>query len=148
MDHTEHYLRTVHRLSGAAALELLHAAARAAETERLQVAVAVVNDSGQELATYCMDGSAPQALQVARNKAYTAVAHRKPTDEFHEEVRERFGSDGAAMLTAAVERTMLLGGGVPVIHDGVVVGAVGVSGGRGEQDKAIAATSISEVLAP
>lgn len=140
-------LRFVPRLTDAAALALIHAAERAAPEQGLQVAVAVVGDMGQELATYCMDGSGPQAVQVARKKAYSAVAYRMPTDEFHEQTHERFGVDGAAMLTAAVEGTMLLGGGVPVVVDGTVVGAVGVSGGRGEQDRAIASAAISEVVA-
>ena len=41
---------------------------------------------------------------------------------------------------------MLLGGGVPLFVDGQVVGAVGVSGGRGEQDKAIAIAAVSSVV--
>ncbi|WP_051298499.1 GlcG/HbpS family heme-binding protein [Arthrobacter castelli] len=139
-------VRSVARLTGAAALALVHSAERAAMEQCLQVAVAIVGDAGQELATYCMDGTGPQALGVARKKAYSAIAYRMPTDEFHEQTHERFGADGAAMITAAVEGTMLLGGGEPVVVDGYVVGAVGVSGGRGEQDRAIAGAAISEVV--
>jgi glc operon protein GlcG len=69
-----------------------------------------------------------------------------PTDEFHEQAHQRFGPDGAAMLTAAVEGTMLLGGGVPVVVEEHVVGAVGISGGRGEQDREIASAAISRVV--
>lgn len=116
--------------------------------ERLTVAIAVVGDVGQELATFCMDGSGPQAPAVARKKAYAAVAYRVPTDEFFEEAHERFGADGVAMLTTAVEGTMLLGGGVPLFVNGEVVGAIGVSGGRGEQDKAIASAAVSAVFGP
>ncbi len=139
-------VRPVARLTGAAALALIHAAERDAAARGLRVAIAVVGDTGQEIATYCMDGSGPQAARVARKKAYSAVAYGMPTDEFHEQTHERFGPDGAAMLTAAVEGTMLLGGGVPVVVDGSVLGAVGVSGGRGEQDRAIASAAIHEVL--
>lgn len=138
-------LRSVPRLTGAAALSLIHAAEKAATEQGLAVAVAVLGDAGQELATYCMDGSGPQAVQVARKKAYSAVAFRMPTDDYHEQTHERFGADGAAMLTTAVEGTMLLGGGVPVLMDDRIVGAVGVSGGTGAEDRAIATTAISEV---
>lgn len=141
-------VRSVARLTGAAALTLVHAAERETESYGLAIAIAVVGDVGQEIATYCMDGSGPQALQVAKKKAYSAVAYRMPTDEFHLQTHERFGADGAAMLTAAVEGTMLLGGGVPVVVEGSIVGAVGISGGRGEQDKEIASAAISEVVGP
>ena len=138
--------RSVQRLTGRAALQLVEAAAESAARERLAVAIAVVGDVGQELATFCMDGSGPQAPAVARKKAYAAVAYRVPTDEFFEEAHKRFGPDGVATLTTAVEGTMLLGGGVPIFVDGQVVGAVGVSGGRGEQDKAIAIAAVSSVV--
>ena len=138
--------RCVPRLTADAALRLIGAAAQQASATQLAVAIVVVGDLGQELATLCLDGAGPQALGVARKKAYSAVAYRRPTDEFFAEAHERFGSDGVAMLSSAVEGTMLLGGGVPVFVDGALVGAIGVSGGRGEQDKAIAVAAISTVI--
>jgi len=139
-------VRSVPRLAGAAALALVEAAAGDAAARGLRVAIAVVGDVGQEIATYCMDGAGPQAVQVARKKAYSAVAYRMPTDEFHAQTHHRFGADGAAMITAAVDGTMLLGGGVPVVVEGAIVGAVGISGGRGEQDRAVAEAAIARVL--
>jgi glc operon protein GlcG len=146
MPGTTPLVRSVPRLTGAAALALVRAAEDAAAEQSLQVAVAVVGDSGQEIAAYCMDGTGPQAMGVARKKAFSAVAYRMPTDEFHEQAHQRFGPDGAAMLTAAVEGTMLLGGGVPVVVEEHVVGAVGISGGRGVQDREIASAAISRVV--
>jgi len=138
-------VRSSARLTGRAALDLIHAAENAAAALKLPVSIAVVTETGQDLATYSMDGSSPQSTQVARDKAYTAVAFGMPSDQFHDRA-EHFGIDGPAMVTAAVARIMPLGGGVPVTIDGVVAGAVGVSGGTGDQDKAIAISAIETVL--
>lgn len=137
--------RSVPRLTADAAMALVHAAVHEVQTQGHPAAIAVASDTGQEILTYCMDGAAPQAPQVARNKAFTAATYRMPSDEFLEHTRT-FGPDGAAMLTAAVDHIMLLGGGVPVTVDEVTVGAVGISGGSGAEDRAAATAAIATVL--
>lgn len=136
---------SVPRLTADAAMALVHAAIREVRTQGHPAAIAVVSDTGQEILTYCMDGAAPQAPQVARNKAFTAATYRMPSDEFLEHTRT-FGPDGAAMLTAAVDHIMLLGGGVPVTIENMTVGAVGISGGSGKEDRAAATAAITTVL--
>lgn len=142
---TDRLTRSVPRLTADAAMALVHAAIREVQKQGHPAAIAVVSDTGQEILTYCMNGAAPQAPQVARNKAFTAATYGMPSDELLEHTRT-FGPDGAAMLTAAVGHLMLLGGGVPVTVDEVTVGAVGISGGSGAEDRAAATAAIATVL--
>jgi uncharacterized protein GlcG (DUF336 family) len=113
------------------------ATARASAT-RLDalVSVAVVDSGGHLVAFERMDGAEIAGPVLARDKAYTAVAHRAATQELRALVGERGELSG--MYAADGGRYVCFGGGLPLWSGGRVVGGVGVSGGSAEQDVACA----------
>jgi glc operon protein GlcG len=105
------------------ALKVAHAAA--AEAKRLGAggAIAVVDDGGHMLVVHRLDNTFPAAASVALGKARTAAQFRRETAIFENAITK----NGRTSLTAVMEMVPLEGG-VPVLVDGQVVGAVGVSG--------------------
>lgn len=120
----------------AAAMEVIAAAQRKAEEMGLRMNVAVV-DAGANLTAFVrMDGAWLGSGEVARNKAYTARAFDKPTGEIAGEAQPGQAAFGIADSTD--HRIAIFPGGLPLEVGGRVVGAVGVSGGRPDQDLAVA----------
>lgn len=95
------------------------------------IAVAVTGPDGEPLASARMDGVAPVIHGFASDKAYTAAMMRKSTAAYFEESSVRADS---RMVLANRDRLIVWGGGLPIVHDGVVVGGIGVSGVEGHQD--------------
>jgi uncharacterized protein GlcG (DUF336 family) len=117
-------------------------AARASATEHgALVSVALVDAGGHLVAFTRMDGAEIAGPVLARDKAYTAVAHRCPTDELTELVSP--GAALAGMNSADGGRYIAFGGGLPLWSGGRVVGGVGVSGGTAEQDVAAARCALA-----
>ncbi len=91
--------------------------------------VAVV-DSGANLVAFVrMDGSQLAAIVIAEHKAKAAAAFRRPTRTFEEAAR-----NGAPVLS--LDGAIASAGGVPLIEDGKLIGAIGCSGGASTQDEA------------
>ena len=103
--------------------------------------VAVVDAGGNLLAFERMEGAWLGSIDIAINKAYTARAFDISTKELSklsQPEEEFFGihvSNGG--------RIMIFAGGIPLKQDGKVVGAIGVSGGMGKQDQAVAEAGAS-----
>jgi uncharacterized protein GlcG (DUF336 family) len=111
------------------------ALAEAAEHQAL-VSVAVVDGGGHLVAFQRMDGAEIAGPTLATDKAYTAVAHRIATNEL-----TALTAPGGALYGMNANgggRYVAFAGGLPLWHDGRVVGGVGVSGGTAEQDLAAA----------
>ncbi len=119
----------------AAANRALDAAVREAATLEVSVAVAVADRAGNPVVYSRMDGAPLLSGQIAQDKAYTVAAFGLPTHEWFEMIK-----DEPPLLHGIVktERLIVFGGGVPILVDGQLVGAVGVSGGTAEQDRRIA----------
>lgn len=118
-------------LAGARAV----AAAAESEARRLNTtgAIAVVDDGGNLLYLVRIDNTFPAGAAVATDKARTAATFRMPTRNLEEAVK-----GGRVSLVAVTEMTPLAGG-IPLIVDGQVVGAVGVSGAaNAQQDEELA----------
>ncbi len=102
------------------------AVAAAAETEARRLnttgAVAVVDDGGNLLYLLRLDNTFPAGAAVATDKARTAATFRMPTRNLEDAVK-----NGRTSLVAVSEMTPLAGG-IPLVIDGQIVGAVGVSG--------------------
>ena len=116
----------------ALALQMCEAALVHAANEGALVSVAVVDAGGHLIAFTRMDGAEIAGPVLARDKAYTAVAHRCATGELGEAVSP--GGDLVGMNSADDGRYIAFGGGLPLWSDGRVVGGVGVSGGTAAQD--------------
>jgi glc operon protein GlcG len=111
--------------------------ATAAETEAKRLnttgAVAVVDDGGNLLYLLRIDNTFPAGSYVAMDKARTAATFRMPTRNLEDAVK-----NGRTSLVAVSEMTPLAGG-VPIVIDGQIVGAVGVSGAaNAQQDEELA----------
>ncbi|WAG81055.1 heme-binding protein [Metapseudomonas furukawaii] len=109
------------------------AAARAeAEANQWAVSIAVVDDGGHPLALERLDGCAPIGAYIAAEKARTAALGRRESKGYEDMVNGGRSAFLSAPLLTSLE------GGVPVLVDGQVVGAVGVSGVKADQDAQIA----------
>lgn len=130
------------RYAGAEAI--LAAGLKRAEEKNVPVAIAVVDEGGTQIAFARQDGSLLVAVSLSLEKAETALRVRRATHELWSLV-----SADPVMKTGIAGHPNLLaiGGGVPVVADGAVVGAVGVSGGSYEDDTAIAEAAVAAISA-
>ncbi|WP_091321381.1 heme-binding protein [Geodermatophilus ruber] len=126
----------------AVAVALAHAAATG-----LRVSVAVVDAGGWDVAVGRGDGAPGFTAGIARAKAGTAAAFRRPSGELAalREVRPEVLELAGEQLAF---RPTTLSGGVPVVRDGAVVGAVGVAGATPEQDVECAEAACAVLARP
>lgn len=117
---------------------ILDAAQREAEANGWLVTIAVTDDGGHPLALRRMDGCAPMSAYVAPEKARSAALGRRETQAFEDMIN----GGRAAFLSAPVLQGLLTGG-IPVLHEGQVIAAVGVSGVKPEQDAQVARAGIA-----
>lgn len=103
--------------------------------------ILVVDASGDEKASGRMDGNSPASPVLVPIKARTALAFRTSTATLASRT-----TDPARIASFTTAGFSLLGGGVPIVVDGVVVGAVGVGGGTPEQDDEVARNAINAGL--
>ncbi|WP_068805443.1 heme-binding protein [Thauera phenolivorans] len=115
------------------------AAARAeAENNQWPMAIAVVDDGGHPLALVRLDGCAPVGAYLAIEKARTSALGRRESQSYEDMI-----NNGRTAFLSAPVLSATLGGGVPVIFDGQVIGAVGVSGMKPDQDAQVAKAGAS-----
>ncbi len=141
---SDHPLRNVDAWRGPTASQaagLTLAAAQAivaavqAEATALSVAMScAVVDAGDQLVAFeRMDGADLVGITLARDKAFTALVNRMPTRDLAPLVQP--GAEFYGYDSVAGGRTIVFAGGMPLERGGVLVGAVGVSGGDAEQDQ-------------
>lgn len=119
-------------LTLAAARKIIAAAEAEATLRGLGVVTVVVDDAGNVIQLSRMDSAQVASVAVGLGKARTAAIYRRPSRVFEEQIR-----DGRVAALALADATPLQGG-VPIVVDGEVVGAVGVSGDTPSVDEAIA----------
>ncbi|TNC65527.1 GlcG/HbpS family heme-binding protein [Rubellimicrobium roseum] len=137
-------MMTVTRLDVADARHLIEGAAARAATIGVPMCIAVTDESGQLVAFERMDGGKVTSITIAIDKAFTASAARKATHEYGEASQP--GAPAYGIASAIGGRLMVIGGGLPVTVDGVVVGGIGVSSGTPAQDRDVAQTGIDFFL--
>jgi len=103
-----------------------------AKAEGARVVIAVVDDGGSLLLLERLDDTQVASVNVGIDKARTAAIYRRPSKVFEDQVKN--GRVSALALHGAVA----LQGGVPIVVDGKVIGAIGVSGETPSQDEDIA----------
>ena len=124
-------------LSQSEVSQILQAARSEAQQQGWAVAIAVVDDGGHPLALERLDGCAPIGAYIATEKARSAAIGRRETKGYEDMVNGGRTAFVSAPLITSLE------GGVPVLVDGQVVGAVGVSGVKAEQDAQVAKAGIA-----
>ena len=116
--------------------------AAGAEAEALRnnwaVAFAIVDDGGHLLWFQRLDGAAAASAHIAPAKAKTAALGRRESKIYEDVI-----NNGRVSFLSAPELEGMLEGGVPVIVDGHVIGAVGVSGVKSNEDAQIAKAGIA-----
>lgn len=110
--------------------------AKAAEWD-MRVVTAVSDASGRPVAVHCMDGAYMGSFDVALNKTYTSIAFQMSTAELG--ALSRPGESLYGIQFTNEGRIVIFGGGEVLKHKGVIVGALGVSGGSAKQDTDLAA---------
>lgn len=111
------------------------AAMDAARTARIAVTVAVVDAAGNLLSLKRMDGARGFSADLAMRKARTSAAIGVPTSVLAQMYKER----------PAPAEVMAMPGGVPILSAGKAAGAIGISGGSGELDEAIAKSAVAAI---
>jgi uncharacterized protein GlcG (DUF336 family) len=103
------------------------AAQRACAAKGVKVSVLVTDSVGEPVVLLSGDGAGVRSQLIARTKAAIAIKYGKPSSEVALEAQTDPGLNAAA--AADPDIGMLRGGGLPLIHDGRMIGAVAVSGG-------------------
>lgn len=93
--------------------------------------VAVVDSGGNLVAFERMDGAQLASIQIAEHKARTAASFRRETKVFENAIQQN-NSPYVMTLDGMIGSR----GGIPLVHEGKLVGAIGCSGGTGSQDEA------------
>jgi uncharacterized protein GlcG (DUF336 family) len=126
-------------------LEMARRVIAAAETEaeRLEqpMNIAVVDDGGNLVSHVRMDGAWMGSVQIAIDKAWTARAFDISTKELAE--LSQPDKDFFGIHASNGGRVMVFAGGIPLKSGSTIVGAIGVSGGAGKQDQAVAEAGAS-----
>jgi uncharacterized protein GlcG (DUF336 family) len=132
--------RTVRTITSAFAQELLAAAEKQATADGKPMVIAVVDREGTLKAFSRMDDAPLLSVEIAQNKAYTAAAFGLATHAWFDFIK---GDEPLRLGIVHTERLVTFGGGFPVVVDGEVVGAIGVSGGHYTDDMAVAEAALS-----
>ena len=124
---------------GADDVALILAAAEAeARRNAWAVTIAICDDGGHLLALKRLDGVAPISAHIAPEKARTAALGRRDSA-----VYEKMINEGRVSFLSAPVLAGMLEGGVPIVLDGQVAGAIGVSGVTSSEDAQVARAGIA-----
>jgi uncharacterized protein GlcG (DUF336 family) len=127
-------------ISQAASDRLIEAATAKAIEIGVASAIAVVDESGTLKAFRRMDGAPLLAVDIATNKAFTAISFGMPTHEWFE-----FIKNDPPLLHGITHtpRLVVFGGGYPISEDGQVIGGIGISGGHYTHDMQVAEAALA-----
>ncbi len=114
------------------AQSVLQAAIAEANKRGWQMNVTVVDPNGDLIAFARMDGAQLASVSISQHKARTAARYRRPTRALEDAV-QKFGFNYILTLDDVTASR----GGIPLVEDGKLIGAVGCSGGTGSQDEAL-----------
>lgn len=123
-------------LTLADARRVIAAAEKKAQAIGQPMNIAVVDEGGNLISHVRMDGAWIGSIDISINKAFTARAFDIATKDLAE--HSQSGGQFFGIHVSNHGRVMIFAGGIPLKQGGKVVGAVGVSGGSGEQDQSVA----------
>ena len=126
----------------ATAQRAVAAAAKKASELGLKMCIAVSDESGDLKAFGRMDGAPKLSIQIAEDKAFTAASYGLPTHVWYD-----FIKDDPPLLHGITHtpRLIVYGGGFPIVLEGEVVGAIGISGGHYKQDMECARAALQAI---
>ena len=122
---------------------VIHAAVAEAKKRNWKMNVAVVDSGGNLVAFQRMDGAMLASIQIAEHKARAAATFRRPTKEFE---------DGVNLMhlnyLLAFDGIIASRGGIPLIEQGMIIGAIGCSGGADSQDEIVSNAGAAVINPP
>ena len=127
-------------ISAERAQAVLQAAVAEANKRGWPLNIAVADSGGNLVAFLRMDGAQLASIAVAQHKARVAVKFRRPTKVFEDAVQKQ---DYKYVLT--LDDVIASRGGIPIIEDGKLIGAIGCSGGTGSQDELVCAAGAATI---
>jgi uncharacterized protein GlcG (DUF336 family) len=116
------------------AKKVIAAAEAEAKKNNWNMVIAVLDSGANLVMLERMDGTQLGSIEVAKDKAYSAVLYRRPTKVL-QDVLEKGGLN---LRVLKLSGALPFEGGIPILVDGKIIGAVGVSGGASEQDAQVA----------
>ncbi len=132
-------LRATKALTLDGAKNIVAAAEAEARKNNWSMSIAIVDAAGELVLFHKGDGTRPSNAEFAQRKARTAARFQRPTKSLDSSV-----TAGRIQLLAA--DALPIEGGVPIVVDGQVIGAVGVSGGTAAQDAQVATVGIAALI--
>ncbi len=122
---------------------VIHAAIAAAKKRNWKMNVAVADSGGNLVAFLRMDGAMLASIQIAEHKARAAATFRRPTKIFE---------DGIQLMhlnyLLAFDGVIASRGGIPLIDQGAIIGAIGCSGGTDSQDEIVSEAGAAVINQP
>lgn len=138
-------MQTLTRLDLDDARILMAGAEAHARTIGVPMCIAITDEAGQLIAFQRMEGGKVTSTTIAIDKAFTAAAAKKATHEYG--TSSQPGAPAYGIASAIGGRLMVVGGGLPVLWEGEVVGGIGVSSGTPAQDQVVAQAGIDDWIA-
>lgn len=128
------------KLTLEAAKRLLAVAEQKARQMGLSSDIAIVDDGANLIAFHRMDNARIAGIDISQNKAWTSVAMQMPTANLAQSALP--GNPSFGINTTNQGRLVILGGGIPLVYEGKIVGGIGVSGGTSAQDIEVANAAV------
>lgn len=134
--------RTIDELS---VKRMLDAAIDMSKEMKKAMCIAITNEAGQLKAFHSMDGAPHLSIEISQNKAYTASAFGIATHTWWD-----FIKNDPPLLHSITHtpRLVTFGGGYPIMENGQLIGAIGVSGGHYSEDMEVARAALNAINAP
>ena len=133
-------MKTKSTLELADVQKILAASTATAVQKGWAVSIAIVDDGGHLLALQRLDGAAPISAYIATEKARTAALGRRESGAYEKRIKE-----GRYSFLSVPQLNALLEGGAPIVVDGQVAGAVGVTGVKSTEDLQVVKAGIESL---
>ena len=114
------------------AMKIAAAAEAEANRRHLTAVIVVVDDGGHPLLLHRLDHTQVASVEVGIGKARTAAIFRRPSKDFEDQIKQ------GRIASLALPGATPLQGGVPIVYQGQVIGAIGVSGESPQEDEDVA----------
>lgn len=124
-----------------AAKKAAAAAAAEARKNNWNMAISIVDTGGELVYLEKMDATQTGSVRIATGKARSAAMFKRPTKVFQDVV----ASGGGGLRILGLEGAVPIDGGLPIVMDGKIVGAIGVSGAAGDQDAQCAKAGVDSL---
>lgn len=136
------YWNTSKTLTQEGAMALLFKANELSEISQKKIALAILNSAGSLILLTVGDGVGPHNATAAQRKAFTALSTKTPTLQLSRNAAANVDTNNLN----TIPELLLLGGGLPIVKDNMILGSIGVAGGGGPEQDHLLAEQIITIL--